>query len=167
MPRRRERPTSAVCRRCFEPGVYQVGAKMEGFRLPLSRRGMRTTLVSGSQSLNEGETSPRHHEQRRASPVYSRPRRRVKRIRSLLRHDGIEQLPQCAEPGADVLLVDILLLPLVAETEQLVGDAEGGERQHAHRVLAGRVAPDPPRPLVAPPRISRARWWTKDASWRT
>ena len=53
---------------------------MEGFRLPLFLRGMRTTLVSGSQSLNEVETSPRHHVQRRASPVYPRPRARVKGI---------------------------------------------------------------------------------------
>src|SRR4029453_3756584 len=147
MTGKRERPASAVCRRCFEPGMYQVGAKMEGFRLPLSRRGMRTTLVSGSQSLNEVETSPQHHQQPRPSPVSSRPRRRVKRIRLLLRHDGIEQLPQCAEPSADVLLVDILLLPLVAETKQLVGDVEGGEGQQGHRGLAGRGAPDLPGPV--------------------
>ena len=46
------------CASSIEPGIHQVGAKMEGFRLPLFRRGMRTTLVSGSQSLNEVETSP-------------------------------------------------------------------------------------------------------------
>ena len=75
---------------------------------------MRTTLVSGSQSLNEVETSPRHHVQRRAPTVYPRPRRRVK---LLFRHDRVKELPQRAEAGGDVLVVDVLILALLAEAE--------------------------------------------------
>src|SRR5260370_2073329 len=44
----------------------QVGAKMEGFRLPLTRRGVRTTLLNGVLMCIEVETSPRHHKHRRA-----------------------------------------------------------------------------------------------------
>src|SRR5712692_8943987 len=43
------------------------GRQIEGFRLPPLRRGMRTTLVNGVLILNEVETSPRHHVQRRAN----------------------------------------------------------------------------------------------------
>jgi hypothetical protein len=62
----------------FRTWFHQVGAKMEGFRLPLHWRGMRTTLVSGVLTYNEVETSPRHHVQRRAHPVYPRPPGAVK-----------------------------------------------------------------------------------------
>jgi hypothetical protein len=54
----------------FRTWLHQVGAKMEGFRLPLLARGVRTTLVSGVRLLSEVETSPRHHVQRRAPSVY-------------------------------------------------------------------------------------------------
>src|SRR5215472_3986255 len=46
---------------------------------PSRRRGVRTTLVNGVRSLNEVETFPRHHEQRRAIPVYQGEPRIVKR----------------------------------------------------------------------------------------
>ncbi len=68
---------------------------------------MRTTLVSGVLTYYEVETSPRHHEQRRAHPVYPLGRGVVKRIlagRLFLRNDGIEQLAQRAQAGDGVLL---------------------------------------------------------------
>ena len=58
--------------RVFRTWYHQVGAKWRASGFP-SWRGMRTTLVSGSQSLNEVETFPRHHEQRRASPCTPGP----------------------------------------------------------------------------------------------
>ena len=72
---------------------------------------MRTTLVSGSQSLNEVETSPRHHAQRRASTVYLWPQRPVK---LLFGHHRVQELPQCAEAGGHVLVVDVLVLAFLA-----------------------------------------------------
>jgi hypothetical protein len=54
----------------FRTWIHQVGARVEGFRLPLLRRGVRTTLVNGVLTLNEVETSPQHHVQRRARLVY-------------------------------------------------------------------------------------------------
>src|SRR5713226_4864094 len=50
------------------PGGRQNG----GFQASPPRRGMRTTLVNGVRTLNEVETSPRHHVQRRAELVYLR-----------------------------------------------------------------------------------------------
>src|SRR6185295_8278307 len=49
--------------------------------------------------------------------------------------------------GGHVLVVDVLLLALVAQAEQLVGDVERGQGQDPDRVLPGRVAPD----LAGPP----------------
>ena len=51
---------------------------MEGFRLPLTRRGVRTTLLNGVLMCIEVETSPRHHKQRRAVSVYIQDLREVK-----------------------------------------------------------------------------------------
>jgi len=108
-----------VFRTWYAPGGRQNG----GLQASPPRRGVRTTLVSGSQSLNEVETSPRHHVQRRASPVYPRPRRRVK---LLFGDHRVQELPQCAEAGGDVLVVHVLLLALLAEAKELVGHVQGG-----------------------------------------
>src|SRR5215469_11170364 len=59
----------------FRTWFHQVGAKMEGFRLPLQWRGMRTTLVNDALNRNEVETFPRHHEQRRVTNRVPRARR--------------------------------------------------------------------------------------------
>src|SRR6266850_3523282 len=118
---------------------------MEGFRLPLSRRGMRTTLVSGSQSLNEVETSPRHHVQRRALTVYPRLRRPVK---LLFGHHRVQELPQCAEAGGHVLVIHVLVLAFLAEAKELLGHIQGGEGQDPGRVPAGGVAADLPGATV-------------------
>src|SRR5262249_33065030 len=45
---------------------------------PSLRRGVRTTLENGGRTLNEVETFPRHHEQRRASPCVPCETRTVK-----------------------------------------------------------------------------------------
>ena len=68
---------------------------------------MRTTLVSGSQSLNEVETSPRHHAQRRASTVYLWPQRPVK---LLFGHHRVQQLPQGSPPLDALWLPDAAVL---------------------------------------------------------
>src|SRR5437867_13244314 len=62
-------PASAVCRRCFEPGK-PGGRQNGGLQASPLLRGLRTTLVSGVLLCIEVETFPRHHKQRRVSPVY-------------------------------------------------------------------------------------------------
>src|SRR5712692_3712339 len=135
---------------------------MEGFRLPLQWRGVRTTLVSGVLTYNEVETSPRHHVQRRAHPVYPRPPGAVKGFlaaRLLLGHDGVEELTQRAESCDRVFLRGgALLVPrgallvargaLVAQAEHLVGDVQRGQRQHLGGVLSRARAIDLPRALL-------------------
>src|SRR5262249_60775275 len=50
------------------PGGRQM---LKGYRLPLHGRGVHNTLGNGVRTLNEVETFPRHHEQRRANPCTS------------------------------------------------------------------------------------------------
>src|SRR5262249_5582002 len=63
-------PTSAVCRRCFEPGK-PGGRQNGGLQASPLLRGLRTTLLSGVLLCIEVETFPRHHKQRRVVLVYS------------------------------------------------------------------------------------------------
>jgi hypothetical protein len=81
----------------FRTWIHQVGARVEGFRLPLVRRGVRTTLVNGVLTLNEVETSPRHHVQRRATFVYSLARATVKHNVSGHRDPGAQLLGDATE----------------------------------------------------------------------
>src|SRR5262249_46568325 len=121
----------------------QVGAKMEGFRLPLHKRGMRTTLVSGVLLCIEVETFPRHHKQRRALPVYLRRGRQSSL--GLTRCDGLQH----ADHGPDALgQLALVAGQLLAGAEQLVGDVERGEGEGLDGVLPPHLPLYALRPLL-------------------
>ena len=79
---------------------------------------MRTTLVNGVRTLNEVETFPRHHGQRRAELVYLRAGPVVKKnvgegnASGHRRGDRIQELAQGAQPGARVIVGEDALIPL-------------------------------------------------------
>src|SRR5262245_41232664 len=72
-------PTSAVCRRCFEPGVYQVGAIMEDVRLPLPRGACTRPSVAAPHRCTRLKLSPDITCSAGTLPVYSARTPKVKR----------------------------------------------------------------------------------------
>src|SRR5438093_6252571 len=133
----------------FRTWWHQVGAKAEGFRLPLRGGACTPPSLNGVRALNEVETSPRHHAQRRAPLVYLPAVTSSRGISGqgscnlapsrTRRGDRIQELAQGAQPCAGVLVGQGVLVP---QAEQLVGDIEGGESQELHGVLGRARALD-------------------------